>query len=432
MQRSGVSSGGSPVTATDGPDGVVGAAHPGAAPRAICSYTWKMLRRLALLLAAQAVAVPVLAQGYGDRYGDPRDVTLDSLSFSPESYDNKPIRISGRLEMLTLNVYVLSEGMSLRLLVQPVPEIQSAFLIDANRYLGRRVELVGLFEQARGYQTSGSSGVIGRLLFWDFTGPPEKLDGKVKALDIGLESLVTSPGQRDGQMVRVVGQFRGRNLYRDLPSSSQRRSDDWVIKDDAFAIWVTGLRPRGDGFRLDPGLKRDTGKWLEVTGSLETRRGVTYVKAVDVRLASAPLRADAGAEPAPAPPEPPKRPPVVVFSLPLDGEEIPTSTLFRVQFSKDMDEESFRGRIALRYAGPRRAGDRAFDGVRLEYDGGLRALTVDPGDVLRPGREVQLLLLEGIRDVQGLPLEGRPGVAIGDEEIVDVLRFTVSRELASN
>jgi hypothetical protein len=391
-----------------------------------------MLRRLALLLAAIAVAVPALAQSYGDRYGDPKDVTLDTLSFSPESYNERPIRIFGRLEMLTLNTYVLSEGMSLRLLLTPVPEIQSAFLTEANRYLGRRVELVGLFQQARGYQSTGAGGVLGRLLFWDFTGPPEKSDGKVKALDVRLESLVTAPGQRDGQMVRVVGQFRGRNLYRDLPSSSQRRSDDWVIKDDAFAIWVTGQRPRGDGFRLDPGMKRDTGRWLEVTGSLETRRGVTYIKAVDVRLASAPIRADAGAEPAPAPTAPPKRPPVVVFSLPLDGEEIPTSTLFRVQFSKDMDEESFRGRIALRYAGPRRAGDRAFDGVRLEYDGGLRALTVDPGDVLRPGREVQLLLLEGIRDVQGLPLERRPGVAIGDEEIVDVLRFTVSRELALN
>jgi hypothetical protein len=391
-----------------------------------------MLGRLLTLLAAQAVAASALAQGYEDRYGRAADVTLESLSLSPEFYNDKPIRISGRLEMPTLNVYVLSEGVTASLLVVPVPEVSSAFLVDANRYLGRRVELVGLFEQSRSFQAGVGGRVIGRLLFWDFIGPPEEYDGKVKAVDVSLESLVTAPGQRDGQMVRVTGQFRGRNLYRDLPSSSQRGSDDWVVKDDAFAVWVSGKRPQGDGFRLDPGLKRDTGKWLEVTGRLETRRGVTYLKAVAVRLASAPVRADAEVDPAPPPPERPEHPPVVVFSLPLDGEEIPTSTLFRVQFSKDMDEGSFRGRVVIRYAGPRRAGDRAFDGVRLDYDGGLRALTVDPGDVLRPGRVVQLMLLEGIRDVKGLALERRAGVSTGDEEVVDLLRFQVSRELALN
>lgn len=64
--------------------------------------------------------------------------------------------------------------------------------------------------------------------------------------------------------MRVAGQFRGRNLYGDLPARSHLDKDDWVIKDELFALWVTGRRPKGEGFSLDAGLKRDTNKWLEV------------------------------------------------------------------------------------------------------------------------------------------------------------------------
>ena len=63
-----------------------------------------------------------------------------------------------------------------------------------------------------------------------------------------------------------------------------------------------------------------------------------------------------------------------------------------------MNEDSFKSRVLIRYAPPVRAGDRALDGAKMTYDGGRRALTVDPGDVLRPGRVVEILLLPGIVD----------------------------------
>jgi hypothetical protein len=114
-----------------------------------------------------------------------------------------------------------------------------------------------------------------------------------------------------------------------------------------------------------------------------------------------------------------------VFSLPLDGESaVSRDSRFVVQFSKDMDESSFGGRIGLRYPGPRRPGDRDFDGLKMTYDGGLRALTIDPGDLLRPGREVELVLLGGILDIDGLELVPRSGAA--REGIVDVLHYRVS------
>src|SRR5262249_16618903 len=192
--------------------------------------------------------------------------------------------------------------------------------------------------------------------------------------------------------------FRGKNLYGDLPARSEQRSSDWVIKDDLFAVWITGKKPKGSGWDLDTGLKRDTGKWIEVIGQPQTRGGVTYIKAVQLNLTTPPTPT-ADAQPPPPPPERPKLPPVVVFALPLEDEpEVAQDSRFIVQFSKDMNEESFRGHVLLRYAGPVRPGDRPFVGMRMTYDGGRRALTVDPGDVLRPGRKVEILLLPGIAD----------------------------------
>ena len=115
---------------------------------------------------------------------------------------------------------------------------------------------------------------------------------------------------------------------------------------------------------------------------------------------------------------------MVAFSLPLDGErDVPRDTVFRVQFSRDMDEASLKDHVLLRYAGRPQAGDNALDAVRLSYDGGLRTLRVDPGDLLRPGRVVEVLLLPGILDIDGAPLETRPGIRPG--AAADVLRFQV-------
>ena len=106
---------------------------------------------------------------------------------------------------------------------------------------------------------------------------------------------------------------------------------------------------------------------------------------------------------------------------------------FIVQFSKDMDETTFSGRVMLRYRGAVQPGDRAFDGVVLTYDPGRRALTVDPRDVLRNGRAVELLLLPGILDTDGMALMPRPGrpdekVAEGDwgaALAVDVFTYVI-------
>jgi hypothetical protein len=298
-------------------------------------------------------------------------------------------------------------------------EVSFEFETEAKRWFGQEVQITGVVNQS-----SDTQGTLVLVQFWKYLGPPER-DAKAlqKANTVTLESLVLKPGGHDGQTVRVVGKFRGRNLYGDLPVRSQRNSSDWVIKDDMFAVWVTGKKPKGTGFDLDAGLKRDTGKWVVVVGRPETSGTVTYLRALQVEVTSAPTPT-AQAQPPPPPPERPKVPPVVVFSLPLDGDrEVPTDGRFQVQFSKDMNEQTFKGRVVLRYMGRTLPGDRGFDGAKLTYDGGRRTLTVEPGDVLRPGRQIELIFLPGIVDIDGLPLAARPGKPAGNA--ADVLRFQV-------
>jgi hypothetical protein len=395
------------------------------------------MRRRAVALPLCALAVlaggPAHAQTTSSRarfQGTAVNVRISDLAASPASYDNEVIRTVGRLgmEAAISRTYNLQDEFGNTVRIVPVPDIAAEFDDVSNRIMGRQVEIVGLFHYAAqgGTGLPGMGlGVAGVIEVVEFTGPPEERKGEMKAPPVRLETLLSPPGKRDGQLIRVVGKFRGHNLYGDLPAKSRRRSADWVIKDDVYAVWVTGRKPKGSGWELDADLKRDTGKWIEVIGVPDTVGGVTYLKAERVGLTVAPT-ATSEAQPAPPPPERPKVPPVVVFTLPLDGErDIPSDSRFVVQFSKDMDESTFEGRVLVRYAGPRLPGDREFDGVRLSYDGGRRALIVDPGDLLRSGRRLEVVLLPGIMDIEGLTLEPRPGTQVPAPGAVDIVSYEI-------
>jgi hypothetical protein len=368
---------------------------------------------------------PPTQSRYDYMYGSPVDVSVDDLiQMGATAYADRAVRTKGTLEMSN-RLQGRRFGFALRgtfggqIEIMPVADVSFEFETEAKRWFGQEVQITGVVGQS-----TDTQGALVLIQFWKYLGPPERdIKGIQKANVVTLESLVLKPGGHDGQTVRVVGKFRGRNLYGDLPVRSQRNSSDWVIKDDVFAVWVTGKKPKGTGFDLDPGLKRDTGKWVVVVGRPETSGSVTYLRALQVEVTSAPTPT-AQAAPPPPPPERPKVPPVVVFSLPLDGDrEVPTDGRFQVQFSKDMNEQTFNGRVVLRYVGRTQPGDRGFDGAKLTYDGGRRTLTVEPGDVLRPGRQIELILLPGIVDIDGLPLAARAGKPAGSA--ADVLRFQV-------
>jgi hypothetical protein len=388
-----------------------------------------VLGSLLLVVACGATASAQYSQPsrYEMQYGEPVDVAIDDLIQMPEPYFGRAVRTTGTLDWVQGSGSGRSMDYGLksfggRVLIVPVREGAARFEDDARRWIGQDIEITGVLERGTDPQRNAPTA---QLNFWGYYGPEEEKPEKREPAEVlTLEDLLRRPGQWDGRNVRVVGQFRGRNLFGDLPSASRRKSSDWVIKNDVFAVWVTGKKPEGKGWKLDAKLRRDTGKWIEVVGRVRTFRGVVYISAAGLALTKAPSPT-ARAEAPPPPPPPPLQPPVIVFSLPLDGErDIPPDTVFLVQFSNDMDDGSFEGRVGLRYAGRPRPGDRPLDAATTGYDVGRRALVVDPGDLLRAGRMVELILLPGIVDIDGQRLEPRPGHDPGGA--AEVLRFQVT------
>jgi hypothetical protein len=237
-----------------------------------------------------------------------------------------------------------------------------------------------------------------------------------------LAELTGADGGFDGDLVRVIGRFRGQNIYGDLPNASRKESADWVIKDGAHAVWVCGKQAAGSGWRLDPQSAKDAVNWLQVVGRPRTEDGFVYLRGVEVIPSIAPSP-DAMPEPTSAQIRT-YGAPVITFALPEAGELVVPETQFVIQFSNPMDPGSIQGRVALAYAKPR-AGDPDFEWLRVTYADHTRHIVIDPGRPLEPGRNLECRLLPGIVDADGRPLTPRSGRA--DPWAVEVLRFEVGR-----
>ena len=391
--------------------------------------------RLAAALAVLPLlaAVPAAAQNYNryDLYGPVVEVSIADLAMGAVAYNNRAVRTKGWLERdmsISSESSVGSRNYRLRdtggytVGIIPVPDIADSFETEASDALGQRVEITGLFAESRGANVDRT---VGFIEFWKFVVLPDPEQERLaKARKVTIDEIVSRPSRYDGRTVRVVGEFRGHNLFGDLPATSARSRSDWVIHHGDFSVWVTGKKPKGEGWQLDPAMKRDTGKWIEVTGKVQARDKVVYIRAERLLLTAAPPEPLVKAQPTEPPPERPKTPPIVVFALPLDGEtEVAEDSRFVVQFSNDMDESTFEGRVQLRYRGEPQAGLRPLSAVSFVYDPGRRALTVDPGDRLGRGTEVELVLLPGIKDIDGLELKPRTGATA--EGATDALRYRV-------
>jgi hypothetical protein len=105
---------------------------------------------------------------------------------------------------------------------------------------------------------------------------------------VDLRELVKNPAPLVGKRVSVIGKFRGNNLYNDLSIRTKKTPRDFIIKASDVAIWVTGRRPRGKGFELNPRMRRDTGKWLKVTGRPWMDEGMVYLRAEKLEIVPKP------------------------------------------------------------------------------------------------------------------------------------------------
>lgn len=299
-----------------------------------------------LLLIALLVAGTAFAQSGGAR----RATNIAALVAHSEFFHNRPVVIVGDMKLLDSGEYRLTtDGLSLRVLSKGnTPEgnveVRGDFW-DLGKLNADDPRLVS-------YDLKRSFGI-------DPDGPWPRA-GQVTALLAAsvspatpptapsVRNVVLSPSRYLDQRVTLVGQFGGRNLLGDLPDAPGQSRWDFVLRSADAAIWVTNLRPRGKDFELSLDTRIDTGRWLEVSGTLQQGRGLQWLngEAGSLKITQAPKDT----------PEPPvirttaAPPPEVVFSAPTGGEtDVVPTTSVRIQFSRDMDPASFRNRIAVRY-----------------------------------------------------------------------------------
>jgi hypothetical protein len=84
-----------------------------------------------------------------------------------------------------------------------------------------------------------------------------------------IRNIVLNPSRYLDQRITITGQFGGRNLLGDLPDAPAQSRYDFVLRSTDAAVWVTNLRPRGKDFELALDARIDTGRWLEISGTLQ-------------------------------------------------------------------------------------------------------------------------------------------------------------------
>jgi hypothetical protein len=218
-----------------------------------------------------------------------------------------------------------------------------------------------------------------------------------------LRAIALAPDRYEDKRVTVSGRFKGGNLYGDLPQGPRKSRWDFVLQSADGAVWVSELRPRGRDFDLDPTARVDTGRWLEVTGTVKREGPIVWIAGESVRLTSELPTPDEPVEVAtPALKDPPPR---IIFSAPLaDDTDIELTAPVRIQFSRPMDGRTFRDRIRASYAGGPQGAPPAPPAFTSEYDGATRSIQLTFAQPLDRFRTVKIELLEGITAVDGQPL----------------------------
>ena len=243
------------------------------------------------------------------QYGPAQPEELTAIALSPDDFQRRNVITRGYLGPLPGERWELSDG-GPRLLLIPVVELSETGL---RSQLGHRIEVTGIIRVLPDHQGTCCPRCTPPRPMSVCDDPdlpalpdraPEWPRGSITATGVvdienyragerrrGVSTIgdaLARPPESAGKSVRVVGRFRGSNLYGDLPANTRRTPGDWVLQDGDRYVWVTGRPPRGKGFDLDPANKADTSRWLEVEGKLEAVGDVAYLKASKVQLVARP------------------------------------------------------------------------------------------------------------------------------------------------
>lgn len=352
---------------------------------------------------AVALTAPLTAQiGRAGAGATRKAATVTALARFPFYFHSQPIRVRGlaterdgqfQLEREAARVWLVPGGTG----KLPDPGKESEIT-------GLYVD-VGRLDRTDARVSAEFATLSQRVLKRDWPAPGELLVVVVDTAQTAepmnapsVRHVALDPARYADSEVTVVGRFRGKNLYGDLPEAAGPGRWDFVLQSADASIWVTGRRPKGDGFDLNVDNRVDTGRWLEVAGVVKEERGMAVLEATAIR---------SGRPPAESTPEAVVKvpvslpPPEVVFSAPTQGEsEVEPAAKIRVQFSRDLREESLKGGISVAYAGVT-APPPAFT---IRYDAGRRVVELVFAAPLSPFANVQVVLKETIVGTDGQPL----------------------------
>lgn len=335
--------------------------------------------------------------------GARRLTTVDALRQFPGYFHLQPVLLRGELAEAGGRVMLRSDEQEIRVLLNEARQIDGpvevrAQLIDVGRLEPEdpRVANYGLRDAER-WPRPGEELVLSATSVG--TAQPNTTPT--------VRALALEPWKFEGQSVTLVGQFRGRNLFGDLPDAPKKSPYDFVLKVADAAIWVTGLRPRGKGLDLNVDARVDTSRWVEVRGVVRHERGLVSVEAKSIAAAEEPKLTTEPEEP--DVPAPPPAPVEIVFSSPSEGEtDVALGGAIRLQFSRGLKPETLKGRIQIGYLGAEaiERGEAQAPGIEFttSYDAANRAVEITFTKPLERFRTLRVQLLEGIEGFDGGPV----------------------------
>lgn len=310
-----------------------------------------LMKRVGLCAPALVLltAVSLVGQSGGTR----RATNTAALVAHPEFFHQHPVVVTGELQFLDSGeTRLTNDGVSVRVVSNGstpsgVVEVRGEFW-DLGKFNADDPRLATYdLRRVFGIDPEGSWPRVGQVMALMASAVTSATQPSAPS----IRNVVLFPSRYADQRITLVGQFGGRNLLGDLADAPAQSRWDFVLRSADAAVWVTNLRPRGKDFELALDARIDTGRWLEVSGLLQQGKGLQWLngEAGSLKITTAPKdvtdQPRVRVEPAPAP--------EVVFSAPTNDETdvAPTSTV-RIQFSRDMDQTTFRGRIRVRYETP--------------------------------------------------------------------------------
>jgi hypothetical protein len=216
-----------------------------------------------------------------------------------------------------------------------------------------------------------------------------------------LRALAMEPAKFEGQKVVITGQFRGRNLFGDLPEAPAQNRFQFVLRSSDAAVWVMGVQSKGKTFNFDPSKRIDTGRWVKVQGTVHTAKGLTWLDGTSIELAPAPEETTEVAIDLPPPP-----PVEILFTAPTEGEaDVRLTDRIRMQLSRDLDPATLKGHVRLTYsaADSTERGEAQPPAIAFttNYTKENRALEIRPTEPLERFRLVKMEILEGVKGTDG-------------------------------